>query len=79
MNDADISALISDGETAVELRRQRDRLASVYEEIRQTLHAAKLRGSDLILLSHPVKAPFLEMYDSLGAMANEIAEGKWRS
>lgn len=52
-------------------------LIAVYEKVRETLTSAHLRGGDLIMLHHPIKAPFLEMYDSLGAMAAEIDEGKW--
>lgn len=56
-----------------------DELARVYEGARKELTAAHLRGGDLILLDHPIKAPFLEMRDSLRGMASEINAGKWES
>lgn len=52
-------------------------LEDLYERIRSILRDPELRGGDAILLVHPVKAPFLEMHDSLTEMAREIRNGDW--
>jgi len=67
-------------QTAADLRTVRDDLlVPAYERAREVLSAAHLRGNDLIMLSHPIKAPFLEMYDSLCDMADEIEQGQWQA
>lgn len=36
----------------------------------------KWYGGDAIFLEYPIKSPFLEIYDNLTAMADEIEHGK---
>lgn len=39
----------------------------------------KWYGGDAIFLEYPIKSPFLEIYDNLTAMADEIEHGKPKS